>query len=147
MGNILLYSELFGTLFLVGNALTHRGNLHLQSTGVSVVQWQLCAALSQRPEKSANLSTLAAQLCTSRQNIKQVAQGLMMKGWLRMEKDPADSRALLLALTPECEEFWDRRVTIDRDFLVSTFGSFADDELQETIGVLQRLYKRLEGSV
>jgi DNA-binding MarR family transcriptional regulator len=143
MSNILLVSELFGHLFLVNNALTLRCNQHLRDTGVSTVQWLLCAALGRQPGQAANLSTLAGQLCTSRQNVKQLARSLADKGWLTMARDPADSRSLLLTLSPACQEFWSARADADAAFLDSVFGRLDEADLACALRSLRRVYALL----
>lgn len=145
MSNVLLSSEAFGALFLVGNALTARSNRHLAGSGTTLVQWQLCAALSRQPRHSANLTTLASLLCTSRQNVKQVARGLQAKGFLTLGADPRDSRAVVVNLTPACDRFWADRATEDTAFLETLFTGFTDDELRQTTAVLERLYQKLKG--
>jgi DNA-binding MarR family transcriptional regulator len=145
MSNILLFSELFGQLFLVGNALGRASARHLADSGVSLAQWQLCAALSRMPGTTANLSSLASLLCTSRQNVKQVARGLVARGWIRMETDPEDSRSLLLSLETECASFWDAREGEDRRFLREIFGDIGESSLRATLGTLKRVYESLQG--
>jgi len=144
MSNILLYSELFGQLFLTGNALNRAAARHLADSGVSLVQWQLCAALSREPEARANLSALAERLCTSRQNVKQVARGLEARGWLRMESDPDDSRSLLLRMEPACAAFWASREKEDRRFLQEVFGDIGENSLRGALGTLRRVYESLQ---
>jgi DNA-binding MarR family transcriptional regulator len=144
MSNMLLFSELFGQLFLVGNALGRAASRHLADSGVSLAQWQLCAALSKRPGTAANLSSLASLLCTSRQNVKQVARGLEARGWLRMEADPEDSRSLLLSLEPACSAFWKGREAKDARFLEELFGGFGESTLRGALGTLKRVYESLQ---
>ena len=134
---------MFGLIFLVNNALTKKTNQYLSRHGFSVVQWLLCAALSKQSGNSANLSQVATQLCTSRQNIKQIAQELVIKGWLLIGKDPQDSRAVRLSLTPECLAFWQEQDPANAEFLSELFGVIGNDELKATTTAMNRLYQHI----
>jgi DNA-binding MarR family transcriptional regulator len=101
-----LEAELFGSLFVLLQNLTHRADEELARFGLTSRQWLLLAVLSKwAPGAPPTLSEAAAAYGTSRQNVKQIAAQLARRGWLRLEADPADGRATRLVLTHQMSVF------------------------------------------
>lgn len=80
----------------------------------------------------------------SRQNAKRIAAALHEKGYVTIIKDKNDARALRIALTQKCTEYFTRRSHKEVIFLDKIFTGF-DAEL--TCGVykgLSRLAENIE---
>ncbi|MBI5068040.1 MAG: MarR family transcriptional regulator [Deltaproteobacteria bacterium] len=95
-----LRAELFGSVFVLTQYLARRADAVLEPLGITTKQWLLLAVLTRRfPGESPTLSEAALWHGSSRQNVKQIAQQLQDRGFLRITPDPADRRALRLHLT------------------------------------------------
>ena len=99
-------AELFGSLFVLMQNLTHRADAELMRFGLTSRQWLLLAVLTKAfPDTAPTLSEAAAAYGSSRQNVKQIALQLAQRGWLRLEADPGDGRATRLVLTDKLAVF------------------------------------------
>jgi Transcriptional regulators len=85
--------------FFWSNKFQVIGDQYLGREGITTKQWFLTAMISQFGDKAPTLSEVGELMGSSRQNVKQLALKLEEKGFLTIEKDEQDSRALRLRLT------------------------------------------------
>lgn len=135
-------AQSFAMLIDLGTKLQALADREFAGTGLTTRQWFLCLVL-ERAGASLPLGRAALRMGTSRQNAKQLALKLEKKGFLRIDADPEDGRALRLSLTEACAAFWDRRTAEDRAFLERVFSALGADE---TVSLRDSLAK-LVGSV
>lgn len=131
-------AQSFALLVDLGTKVQILADRDLAPSGITTRQWFLCLVLDQAGE-SLSLKETAARMGTSHQNAKQLALKLEKKGFLRIEKDPSDTRALRLSLTESCVSFWSERSQRDSKLLESVFRSLGDSELTALHGALKRL--------
>lgn len=72
--------------------------------GISLSQCHLLLEIFQRSRGGASLSELAATLQLDLSTVSRVADGLVRRGLLQRETDPADRRRTVLLLTPRGRE-------------------------------------------
>jgi DNA-binding MarR family transcriptional regulator len=102
----LLRAEVFGSVFVLSQYLARRGDEALAPLGLTTKQWLLLAVLQRKsPGRSPTLSEAAGWYGSSRQNVKQIAEQLEARGYLRLVADPADRRALRLQPTEKVRVF------------------------------------------
>ncbi|EOC99974.1 Transcriptional regulator, MarR family [Caldisalinibacter kiritimatiensis] len=81
---------------------------------------------------------------TSRQNVKQLAVKLQQKGFLAIDKDKKDSRALRLKLTQKNQWFWKKREEKDRNFIINLFKNLSEEEVSVMYDVVNKLLDKVE---
>jgi DNA-binding MarR family transcriptional regulator len=86
-----------------------------------------------------SLSSAAAALGTTRQNVKQVARALERKGFLRVVPDVDDARVRRLIVTEKSREHWRGRSGEDQRTVAGWFGVLSDDEAATLFELLSRL--------
>ena len=132
-------AQSFALLIDLGTKLQVLVDRHLAPSGFTTRQWFLCIVLEQAG-RCLGLQEAALRMGTSRQNAKQLALKLERKGYLRIERDPEDARALRLSLTEACRSFWARRKNRDREILETLFRGLPASDLD----TLHRALKRLD---
>ena len=127
---LLLQSELFGSAFVLVQHLGRRMDALLAPMDLTTRQWLLLAVLS-KVGRPLSLSEAAAAYGSSRQNVKEIALGLERRGFVRLEPDPADGRALLLHPTPLVARTFDapEAQAQGADFLAGIFTGLSPTEL------------------
>ena len=101
-----LRAEVFGSVFLLAQYLARRGDEALAPLDLTTKQWLLLAIVARRfPGEHPTLTEAALWYGSSRQNVKAIAEQLQARGYLRLESDPADRRALRLHLTRKAGVF------------------------------------------
>src|SRR5215475_10839244 len=72
-----------------------------RDAGISHFEYQVLALLSEAPDRTLRMSTLAALAEGSLPRLSQVVARLEQRGWLRRTPDPADGRYTLAILTDQ----------------------------------------------
>lgn len=135
---------IFGSIFLLANKLQVIGDQYMGVDGMTTKQWFLTAMISQFVDNPPTLSEVADLMGSSRQNVKQLALKLEEKGFLKIEKDEQDARALRLKLTEKSKEFWDEREEKDSDYLSNLFEEFSQEEIDVISSGIDKLFKRID---
>jgi len=105
--NLINQAEAFGQVFLLAQHLTRVTDSELRPLGLTTSQWLLLAVVSRHPGGAPTLTDAAAAYGTSRQNVKQVAKQLEVRGYLKLKADPGDGRALRLHVTRKVADSFD----------------------------------------
>jgi len=136
---------IFGSLFLLSNKLQVIGDQYLGKDDMTTKQWFLTAMISQFRDNPPTLSEVAELMGSSRQNVKQLALKLEEKGFLRIEKDEQDARAVRLKLTEKSRTFWEKRQSRDEWFLRDLFEDFSEQEIDVIYSGFNKLFKKIGG--
>lgn len=135
---------IFGSLFLLANKLQVIGDQYLGKENMTTKQWFLTIMISQFPDNPPTLSEVADLMGSSRQNVKQLALKLEEKGFLLIEKDEKDARALRLKLTEQSKVFWGKRQVQDDEFIAELFRQLSEDEIEAMFKGFDKLFKKIE---
>jgi DNA-binding MarR family transcriptional regulator len=90
-----------------------------------------------------SLAQAAAAFGTSHQNLKQIADALGRKGFLRITRDKNDARIRRLSTTPKSRRHWQQRSLADQQAVLEWFATLSPRDAQ----TLFRLLLRLEHNV
>ncbi len=131
----------FGMIFLLSNKIQRLGDQ--RDPRLTVKQWIFLAGVLDCGGPGPTLSQVAARIGSSRQNVKKIASLLEKQGFLSMERDQKDGRALCISLTRECLAHLRQRDHMERRFLEELFQGFSGQELS----ALSKALEKLEGNV
>ncbi|MBU5426260.1 hypothetical protein KQI41_07505 [Tissierella pigra] len=134
--------RIFGMIFLLSNKLETIGNSFLGE--LTTKQWFFMLTLTTFFESPPTLSQLAKQMGTSHQNSKQLAIRLQEKGFLTIEKDQLDNRAIRIFPTKKMEEYVRVRQDKDHKFIEDFFRVLKDREIKELDEILFRLMDSIQ---
>lgn len=121
---------IFGSIFLLANKLQVIIDRGLAGYGITAKQWFLMAVLDEFFSQPPTLSELAEAMGSSHQNVKQIALKLEQKGFLAMERDREDGRAMRIRLTERCYQIWENRQEQDQTFFRELFQDISPEELR-----------------
>jgi DNA-binding MarR family transcriptional regulator len=130
---------IFGTIFTLSNRLQLLGDR--MDPELTVKQWLFLVGVLRCGSAAPTLSEIAAYIGSSRQNVKKMALILNKQGFVSMEKDALDARALRIRLTEACKDHLKRRERLEFDFIEELFTGFAPQELSALADAVQRLEK------
>jgi DNA-binding MarR family transcriptional regulator len=129
----------FGTVFVVAQHLDRLGDIVLAPLGITTKQWLLLAVVQRAfPDRSPTLTEAAAMYGSSRQNVKAIARGLEMAGYLRLVPDSSDRRALRLVPTERVSAFGEAWQAREAAFFSFVFGDMAPPEIEQLATLLER---------
>lgn len=130
-----------GAIFALSNKLQILGDK--LDTSISTKQWLLIAVISKCGNPSPMLSEVAKLIGSSRQNVKKMAAILQERGFVSLNKDVEDTRAVRITLTPKCLAHFKGRNAKELQFMSDLFNDF-DETL--TDGLYQGFVK-LAGNI
>lgn len=132
-------SFIFGCLFLLPNKLQTITDRALAEHGLTTKQWLLTATLEQFGNSFPTLSEVSEAMGSTHQNVKQLALKLEKNGFLKIEKDDRDSRAIRLILTEKSYSFWKEKQAENEVFINSLFKEFSEEEINCLYSCLHKL--------
>lgn len=136
--------HIFGSIFLLANKLQVLGDQYLGRDDITTKQWFLHVMISQFGDSPPTLSAVAELMGNSRQNVKQLALKLEEKGFLTIQKDPQDARALRLKLTDKSQIFWEKRKKQDDEYIEDLFKDISAEEIDAIFKGFAKLFEKVE---
>lgn len=85
------------------------------------------------------LGDVALALGVSHQSVRQVADALVRKGFLEIERDPADHRRRRLTTTQQSAAYWASRSPADFEAVAEWFSPLTNAQADELLRLLQQL--------
>ncbi|HKH78787.1 MAG TPA: MarR family transcriptional regulator [Solirubrobacteraceae bacterium] len=131
----------FRLIIVLALELRTRMDQLLREDDLTTQQAALLTVIDALSEPS--IGQAAGALGTTHQNIRQLADALERKGFVRIAADPADGRIRRLATTPQSDATWQRRSDADQRRVLEWFGELTAVEAQD----LFRLLLKAQASV
>jgi len=130
----------FGYLFRVANRLQNK--MDTQMKDLTAKQWFVILALGLFDEPP-TLKQLATACDSSHQNTKQLVMKLQEKGFVTIENDEKDGRAMRIAATEKCVQ-WDQENEFEaKRFVDKMFDGFSVDDIAVLCSSLLRVFDNL----
>jgi DNA-binding MarR family transcriptional regulator len=147
-----LIFELYGNIFLLGRRLEYIVDKELAKDNLTTKQFLMIAVIEKMFDKPPSIKEVADALGSTHQNIKQMANQLERRGFLRIERDDRDRRVLRLKVTDKNRAYWDSRAEEHERFILEIFSGLDEDGVRtlhtETMRLLESvngLYNRAKG--
>lgn len=135
---------IFGSIFILANKLQVLGDQYFAENDMTVKQWLLTVMILQFHDEPPTLSEVAELMGSSHQNVKQIALKLEKKGFLNIEKDDQDARAIRLRLTEKSYSFWEKRADRDEQYVIELFKDLNEEETNAMHSGIEKLSKKIE---
>lgn len=132
---------IFNSLFIITNKLQTIFDNHIPD--LSLKQFLLLSTVRQS-EYPLTLTQLGNLLGCSRQNIKKIADVLMKKGFVTIQKSPADPRAMCICPTEKADAYFQTDFSKYQGELKYLFDVYTDDEVNILFTLLSMLFKGIE---
>lgn len=129
MNEIEQKAYIFATIFTLSNRLQALGDEF--DKNITTKQWLFVLAVS-RFKEPPTISEVANFIGYSRQNAKRIAADLHEAGYVILQKDKNDARALRIKLGSECIKYFEKRDKREIEFLEQIFAGF-DAELINSV--------------
>lgn len=132
---------IFNTLFVVTNKLQTIFDNHIPQ--LSLKQFLLLSTVRQSKE-TMTFTQLGELLGCSRQNIKKIADVLTKKGFVTIQKSPADPRAMCIYPTEKADTYFQTDFSKYQEELKYLFEGYTENEVKTLLSLLAMLYKGIE---
>lgn len=133
--------RLFRLVAVLATQLRRLSDARFRGVGMTTRQAELTtiAKILGKP----SLTELAAMMSTSHQNVKQIARGLVQRGFARFEEDPRDARVRRLVITARSDRFWAARDEDDAAAIAGWFSALTSEDQQTANRLLAALSTHL----
>lgn len=132
---------IFNSLFIITNKLQTIFDNHIPD--LSLKQFLLLSTVRQS-EDPLTFTQLGNLLGCSRQNIKKIADVLMKKGFVTIQKSPADPRAMCICPTEKADAYFQTDFSKYQGELKYLFDVYTEDEVNTLFTLLSMLFKGIE---
>ncbi len=132
---------IFSTLFIAGNKLQTLFDNHIPN--VSLKQFMLLSIVRQSKEPL-TFTQLGNLLGCSRQNIKKLADVLVKKGFITIERSPLDTRAMRICPTEKVDDYFQNDFSKYQEELKYLFEVYTEKEIETLFILLSKLYAGIE---
>lgn len=134
---------IFGALLVVANRMDTILERELREYKITTKQWFLSIIIDNLFGEPPTIKSVAREMGTSHQNVKQVALKLEQKGFLKLEKDIDDARVTRLMLTEDSYKFWSKIEHKCFAFIEALYKNIEDKDLANTREVLLKMSSNL----
>lgn len=135
------HKAIFGTLFIAGNKLQTLFDNNIPE--VSLKQFMLLSVVYESKEML-TFTELGNLLGCSRQNIRQLADVLVKKGFVTLEQSPHDARAMRICPTKKVKDFYEHDFLEYEEQLKYLFEVYTDEEIETLFILMAKLYGGIE---
>jgi DNA-binding MarR family transcriptional regulator len=137
--------RVFRLLHHLGQQLHFLADHMYREDGITSQQAMLLGVVGALGEPS--LTQTAAAFATSHQNVKQIANALVRKGFLEMKPDPEDARVSRLVATAKSRRYFAARDKDDFDRIAVWFSALSKKEVVDLQDLLLTLHESVIGAV
>jgi DNA-binding MarR family transcriptional regulator len=132
-------ADAFAMVFLLSQRFEYITNKVLEPDGLTTKQFLTIAIIERGFDAPPSISQVGDYLSTSHQNVKQIAEQLQRKGFIKIEKDPNDRRRLLLKVTKKNREYWDSKAPEHVVEVKKLFDSLTQEEIDMFYTLITKL--------
>ena len=135
--------DLFTKTFLLNLRLERICNKVLKKDQLTIKQFLLIASI-QSFEEPPSIKEVADMASTSHQNVKEIADRLEKRGFIKIEQDEKDKRILRLKTTEKNAQYWASRLEEHEDVIFALFDPFTDKEIHTFDILINKFLDHLE---
>jgi DNA-binding MarR family transcriptional regulator len=131
--------DAFAMVFLLSQRFEYIANKTLKRDGLTTKQFLTVAAIEKGFDSPPSVSQVGDFLSTSHQNVKQIAEQLQRKGFIKMTRDPDDRRRLLLTVTEKNKKYWSSKAEVQISEVRGLFDSLTQQEVDIFYSLISKL--------
>ena len=132
---------LFGLLFAFMNRLQAAGDAFYDE--ITCKQFFLLACMNLYPAEAPTANELAETMGCSRQNVKEILNGLCKKELVTLVQDENDRRKQRIYLTEKRKKLAEKYQQKEMEFMKLLYDGISDDEIRCVYKIISRMEKNL----
>ena len=132
---------LFGLLFAFMNRLQAAGDAFYDE--ITCKQFFLLACMNLYPDEAPTANELAETMGCSRQNVKEILNGLCKKELVTLVQDKNDRRKQRIYLTEKRKKLAEKYQQKEMEFMKLLYDGISDDEIRYVYKIISRMEKNL----
>lgn len=133
---------LFGLLFAFMNRLQATGDSFYEE--ITCKQFFLMACMNLFPDEAPTANQLCQVMSCSRQNVKEVLNGLCKKGLVVLHQDEKDKRKQRIYLTEKASLMSEKYAQKEQAFMSLLYNGISDDEIRMVYKIISKMEENLK---
>ena len=133
---------LFGLFFAFMNRLQAAGDSFYDE--ITCKQFFLLACMNLYPEEAPTANELAETMGCSRQNVKEILNGLCKKELVHLEQDENDRRKQRIYLTEKQKKVSEKYHQREMEFIELLYSGISDEEIKSVYKIISRMENNLK---
>ena len=133
---------LFGLLFAFMNRLQAAGDSFYDE--ITCKQFFLLACMNLYPDEAPTANELAETMGCSRQNVKEILNGLCKKELVHLEQDENDRRKQRIYLTEKQKKVSEKYHQREMEFIELLYSGISDEEIKSVYKIISRMENNLK---
>jgi DNA-binding MarR family transcriptional regulator len=139
-----MVSRIFADIIQTSHRMEYIVDRELRKDGLTAREWQVIAAIELLFSSPPAIKDVAEAISTSHQNVRRIADQLVRKGFMAIERDPEDGRVLRLLLTERNREYWASREGRHGAMTADLFSDMSNSDLEALMVPLGKLAEQVE---
>lgn len=129
-------------VFLVEQRWRYVIEKDLEPDGITAKQWLLAIVVANGFKAPPSIQEVADAMSTTHQNVKQIADGLERRGFMRMWRDGRNRRIIRLQVTEKCLALFRGREERDARSIYGMFENLSDEEMAAFFKAIAKIESR-----
>ena len=131
-------------VFLVEQRWRYVIEKELEPDGITTKQWLMAIVVANGFKSPPSIQEVAEAMSTTHQNVKQIADGMEKRGFLRLWRDENNRRIIRLEVTEKCHALFKGREEKDRQSILGIFENLTDEEMAALFNILAKMEHRAD---
>ena len=129
-------------VFLVEQRWRYFVEKELEPDGITAKQWLMAIVVGNGFQSPPSIQEVADALSTTHQNVKQIADGMEKRGFMRLWRDEKNKRIIRLQITEKCGAMFKDREEKDVMSIKSMFENLTDEEMAALFNIIAKMEHR-----
>jgi len=129
-------------VFLVGQRWRYVIEKELEPDGITAKQWLMAIVVANGFKTPPSIQEVADALSNTHQNVKQIADGMEKRGFMRLWRDEKNKRIIRMQVTDKCIALFKDREEKDVQSIFSMFENLTDEEMGALFGIIAKIEHR-----
>ncbi len=126
-------------VFLVEQRWRYVVEKELEPDGITAKQWLMAIVVGNGFREPPSIQEVANALSTTHQNVKQIADGMEKRGFLRLWRDEKNKRIIRMQITDKCTALFKGREEKDVKSIFGMFENLTDEEMEAFFNIIAKI--------
>ncbi len=129
-------------VFLIEQRWRYVVEKEMEPDGITAKQWLMAIVVANGFKTPPSIQEVADAMSTTHQNVKQIADGMEKRGFMRLWRDEKNKRIIRMQVTDKCLALFKGREEKDVQSIFSIFENLTDEELASLFNIIAKVEHR-----
>jgi DNA-binding MarR family transcriptional regulator len=126
-------------VFLIEQRWRYVVEKDMEPDGITAKQWLMAIVVANGFKTPPSIQEVADAMSTTHQNVKQVADSMEKRGFMRLWRDEKNKRIIRMQVTDRCLALFKGREEKDVQTILSMFDNLTDEEVTALFNIIAKM--------